>query len=307
MKPRYISLHPFIDWTKAKRPIPWSEEFARSAGLEVEIGFGTGDFLVQRALENKDRDFVGMELGWVLVRRALRKIGLAGVENVRVMRVDARVAFQRVFVEGCLDRVWALFPCPWPKEKHASHRLFSHAFFKLINSRLKPEGKINIVTDYAPYFDWIISQLPGTGFEIQTEKIPPQFFTKYEKKWRELGQYKFYHLVLRKQEHQQIQVKKDINMITHQVGGFDPDRFNPRNEGGKIVVQFKDFLYDSTHLRGMIRSIVGEENLIQDIWIEIAKRDEHWHIRPAKGCSIIPTAGVQRALDLVRDGVEEKI
>jgi hypothetical protein len=47
--------------------------------------------------------------------------------------------------------------------------------------------------------------------------------------------------------------------------------------------------------------VVGKDNLIQNFWIEIAKAEKHWHIRPAKGCGIIPTAGVQRALDLVWD------
>ena len=303
MRPRYIALNPFVNWTKEKRPIPWPKVFGRSAGLEVEIGFGTGDFLVRQALENEDKDFVGVELGWVLVRRALRKIALAGVENVRVLRADAAVAFERVFLEGSLSKVWALFPCPWPKRRHVSYRLFSSSFLKLVNSRLGVEGEINIVTDYLPYFDWIMTQVPGTGFEIQTEKISPKFFTKYERKWSEQGQHKFHQLVLHKQEHQEIEVKEDISMITHRVGDFDPDCFNPKNDQGEIVVQFKDFLYDSRRHKGMVRSVVGEDNLVQDIWIEIARGNEHWHIRPAKGCSIIPTAGVQRALDLLRDAI----
>jgi hypothetical protein len=51
--------------------------------------------------------------------------------------------------------------------------------------------------------------------------------------------------------------------------------------------------------KGMVRSVVGEDSLVQDFWIEIVRKKKMWHIRPAKGCSIIPTAGIQRALDLV--------
>ena len=301
MRPRYISLSPFVHWTNENRPIPWQQVFGRSAQLEVEIGFGLGDFLVRQALENPEKDFVGVELGWVPVRRALRKIALAGVENVRVLRADATVAFERIFLERSLQRVWALFPCPWPKRRHVRFRFFSQSFLMLLNSRLKRDGEILIVTDYSPYFDWIMTQVPGTGLEAHAEKVSPRFLTKYERKWKELGQKKFHQLVLRKREHQQIPLKEDTSMITHRVGNFDPYSFRPANDRGEIVVEFKDFLYDSKRLKGMVRSVVGEDNLVQDIWIEIARGEKDWHIRPAKGCSIIPTAGVQRALDLVWD------
>ena len=50
----------------------------------------------------------------------------------------------------------------------------------------------------------------------------------------------------------------------------------------------------------MFRSMTGEDNLIQDFWIEIALVEGCWHIRPAKGCGMIPTAGVQRGASLIR-------
>ncbi len=91
MKSPYLSLNPFIPWMKEKHPVEWPKKFGRSAELEVEIGFGLGDFLVQQAQAHPEKDFLGIELGWVYIRRALRKIALAGVKNVRVMQADVRV------------------------------------------------------------------------------------------------------------------------------------------------------------------------------------------------------------------------
>ncbi|MBU4426474.1 MAG: tRNA (guanosine(46)-N7)-methyltransferase TrmB, partial [Proteobacteria bacterium] len=82
MKSPYLSLNPFIPWMKEKHPVEWPKKFGRSAELEVEIGFGLGDFLVQQAQAHPEKDFLGIELGWVFIRRALRKIALAGVKNV---------------------------------------------------------------------------------------------------------------------------------------------------------------------------------------------------------------------------------
>jgi hypothetical protein len=47
------------------------------------------------------------------------------------------------------------------------------------------------------------------------------------------------------------------------------------------------------------------ENRRQAFWIEIAYGTRHWYIRPARGGVGLPTAGVQRALDLVRDAVRQ--
>ena len=56
MKSPYLSLNPFIPWMKEKHPVEWPKKFGRSAELEVEIGFGLGDFLVQQAQAHPEKD-----------------------------------------------------------------------------------------------------------------------------------------------------------------------------------------------------------------------------------------------------------
>lgn len=90
-------------------------------------------------------------------------------------------------------------------------------------------------------------------------------------------------------------------MKTRRTKHFDPEDFKPTKFGGDISVDFKDRLYDPKRAVGMIRAVVGEDNLVQEFWVEIVKKKHLWHIRPAKGCGIVPTAGIQKALDLVYD------
>ncbi|MFX5157833.1 methyltransferase domain-containing protein, partial [Acinetobacter baumannii] len=84
----------------------------------LEIGFGNGDYLVARAQQYPERDFVGIELEWEGVQRALRKIAGAGLRNVRVLLGDARPILGRAIPLQSLTRIYALFPCPWPKKHH---------------------------------------------------------------------------------------------------------------------------------------------------------------------------------------------
>jgi tRNA (guanine-N7-)-methyltransferase len=296
-----FSLKPLIPWLKVERPIDWQRHFGRKTILEVEIGFGYGEFLVQLAQKYPERNFVGFELRWTFVRKALRNIAQAKTSNIRLIQADARVGLDRLFLPKSLDRVYALFPDPWPKKRHAKHRLFSHCFLKLLNSRLVSGGEVRIITDYQHYLNWILEQVPGTGFESYCKSIPPRFGTKYERKWHESGQKEFYELRFLKQEHVEIRLKEDTPLMTYQVEHFDPDRFHPVNGRGDTIAEFKELLYDYKRHKGMVRVIVAEENLTQHFWIEIGREGEGWHIRPAEGCRVVPTVGVQRALDLVRE------
>ncbi len=305
MNSRNPSLEPFIPWLKAERPIDWGQRFGGEVILDLEVGFGYGELLVRLAQTNPERHFVGLELKWASIRKALRNIAQANVSNIRLLQADARVALDRLFVPQSLHRVYALFPDPWPKKRHARHRLFSHAFLKVLNSRLEYGGTVRIVTDYQPYLSWILEQIPRTGFEVTCKTIPPRFDTKYERKWRKNGQKEFHELCLIKREHIEIPLKEDRPLKTYYLEQFDPDRFGPVDQRGETVVEFKEFLYDSKRHKAMVRVIVVEENLTQHLWIEIGQKRERWYLRPAKGCEIVPTEGVQRALDLVHEAAQK--
>ena len=301
MRSRYLSLKPLILWRDAERPIDWRRRFGRQAPLEVEIGFGNGEFLVRRAQAHPERNLVGLDLDWRSTQKGLRRIAQANVSNVRLIQVDARAALERLFLPRSLHHAYSLFPCPWPKERHAKHRLFSHTFLRLLNSRLAAGGEAQIVTDHRPYLDWILERLPGTGFEASWRATPARFDTKYERKWQGEGQQEFLELQLLKQTHQEIPLKEDIELKSHRVAHFDADRFQPTGVRGEVTVEFYEYLYDPRHQKGMVRAFVAEEGLNQEFWIEIARRESGWRISPARGCGVVPTAGVQRALDLARD------
>lgn len=299
MKKHYLSLQPYLIWKKYEHPLPWENIFGRKAPLDLEIGFGNGEFLARQALSSPERDFVGMELKWGSIRRGLRQIARAGLSNVRLLRIDSRVALERLFPPLSLKHVYVLFPMPWPKRHHKHHRLFSSDFLKLLNNRLTDRGKVQIVTDAEPYFTWVLNQLPGTGFVVDTTISLPRFNTKYERKWREKGQNNFFEIHLAKQEHREIPVKKEIAVKTYCIERFDPETFSPANERGEVVVQFQDFLFDPKRQRGMVRVMVMEDVFSQDFWIDIESRKNGWHITVAHGCEVASTVGVQRALDLV--------
>ncbi len=300
MKARYISLNPLIDWRRIKRPINFSTLFASDKPLVLEIGFGNGEYLVSRARNQRHLNFVGLEKEWQSVWRALRRIAQMQLENVLIIKADARWAVHRLFDARTFHEVYCLFPCPWPKEKHARYRLFGTRFLRRLNNCIESGGLLWIVTDDCDFSKWVTSQANDTGFRVSEEKVVPEkFLTKYGKKWIDEGKSFFYRLLLTKEYDYPEPVVRDEEVKTYRLEIFNPDCFRPLPVRNSIVVDFKDYLYDQKQARALIRAVVVEDDFVQDFWIEIVKRGTYWHVRPAGGCGWIPTVGLQRALDAV--------
>jgi len=297
----YRSLRPLVLWRETARPLDWRQLFGREAPVELEIGFGNGDYLVARAQQHPERDFVGIELEWEGVQRALRRVAGAGLTNVRLLLGDARPILARAIAPRSLHRLFALFPCPWPKKHHHKHRLFDQRQLQLVNSRLHDGGEFYLLTDHEEYFQWVLSNLTDTGFSAFARTVPPQVHTKYEQKWLAEGKTRFYELTLTKTVHCEVPLTEDVPMETYRVPVFDPSRFQPADIHEAVHVVFKETRYDPVHQVAMVRVVVSEDDLVQHFWIDIAREGNEWRIRPALGCGVLPTAGVQRALDAVRD------
>ncbi len=303
VKGGYLNLSPYLPYFAAERPTDWDVFFGRSAPMELEIGFGNGEFLVRNAADNPDRNFLGIELTWASVRRALRRTAQQNLSNIAVTKCDAQVVLSRLFRPKSISRIYSLFPVPWPKERHARRRLFSTQFLRLAASRLRDGGEMQIVTDFEPLFQWVLEQVPGSGFRAESEFIPARFQTKYERKWQEDGQETFFEIKLLKEENVEIPLPKETVLFTYKVSGFNPEEFKPTGQRGPITVDFEDYVYDPVRRKALVLAMVAEDRLIQNIWIEIMEDEGRWVIRAARGSNAMPTMGLQRALELVRDAI----
>lgn len=304
---RFGSLQSYVDWRRGPHPCDWDQEFGRSAPLKVEIGFGNGEHLVRQALDDPAANYVGLEITWGSVWRALRTTHRQQASNVRLLLGDAKSTIAWNFAPQSVDDFLALFPCPWPKKRHAKYRLFQPDFLALCNSRLKPGGALTVVTDAAPYRDQMMEEitLEATGMSASCEAIPASFDTKYERKWQEGGQQEFYRLTFQKTNHRAISNPETSPMNPHTVNRFDPDNFQPTDQQGKVSICFKQFLYDPKREMALQEVFATEDTISQQFWVRIKKLRQGWKISPAAGPDLVPVASVQRSLDLIREACLE--
>jgi len=301
--PKSKRLKLFVPWRSRSLPLDWDAEFERSRPLKMEIGFGNGQYLCSCAADDPDSNYVGVEMTWGSIKRACGLCCKHDVENVRLLWEDARTALAWDFRENSLESILALYPCPWPKKRHAKFRLFQPDFVALCNSRLKSGGTLTVVTDSSTYRDEMLetNTLARTGMSAHLECIPASFQTKYEKKWQETGQSEFYRLVFRKQVHQNIP-KPEVQIVKHHlVPEFDPNTFAPKDEKDAFSVQFKQFIFDQKQQIGLLEVHTHEETIEQHFYIRIKKQENGWKIHPAGGPPLLPVPSVQRALDIVME------
>jgi tRNA (guanine-N7-)-methyltransferase len=155
----------------------------------LEIGFGGGEHMAAQAALRPDILSLGAEPFLNGAASALRHIDEAQLTNVRLHVGDARELIDQL-PDASLDRVFILFPDPWPKARHHKRRLVQADFVSAIARVLKRGRRLRFATDWADYADWALERFiaaPQLGWSAERAddwRLPPadHVSTRYEQK-----------------------------------------------------------------------------------------------------------------------------
>ena len=171
-----------------------SRLFGDERPLHLEIGFGSGEHLADRADMLPDHGFIGAEPFLNGVVGALQHVRDRRLANVRVHMGDALDVLERV-PDGALTMVYLLHPDPWPKARHAKRRMVNPGPLDLVAAKLRPGGEFRLGTDDPTYCRWSMMVMNGRrDFEWLAESAAdfltrpggwPE--TRYEAKARRKG------------------------------------------------------------------------------------------------------------------------
>jgi len=160
----------------------------------LEIGFGGGEHLAHQAAVNPEVGFIGCEVFESGIASGLSHIAERNLENVRLHPEDARVLLASLKPQS-LDRVFLLFPDPWPKRRHAQRRFVNRGNLDRLAELIVAGGELRIASDDPTYVEWTLQHVPvHPAFQWQAE-TPSDWLdrpedaieTRYEKKAREAG------------------------------------------------------------------------------------------------------------------------
>jgi tRNA (guanine-N7-)-methyltransferase len=137
------------------QPLVFCEIFENDFPIEVDLGSGSGKFLVGAGTRFPNRNFLGIERLLGRVRKTRRKVCRLNLANVRVMRLEIDYAARYLLPAGSVARFHLSFPDPWPKRRHHNRRLVNEDFLRAIANALTPDGELWIKTDHIEYFHHI--------------------------------------------------------------------------------------------------------------------------------------------------------
>jgi tRNA (guanine-N7-)-methyltransferase len=183
----------FVPVEQLQAPFDGTAMFGRCAPLALEIGCGTGHFVLERAGQQPETDFLAIDIYNKGCLKTCRKLEAAGTGNVRVLRIEARELLVKAIPAAGLKAIYVNCPDPWPKKRHRERRLVSRDFLELALHRLEPGGDFFFSSDRRDYAEEVANLLAGIpafrnrlSAAIATE-LPGYPLSKYMRRFLDQG------------------------------------------------------------------------------------------------------------------------
>lgn len=182
-----INNSPYLVKEPTKYKGNWNELFGNNNDIEIEIGTGKGKFIISKAIDNPNTNYIGIEKYDSPLVSAVKKLENLEIKNLKLICYDA------LFIEELFDKeiskIYLNFSDPWPKKKHAKRRLSSTEFLKKYDNIFKNEKIIEMKTDNDDLYEYSIESFTNNGYEvIKTDtNYFDKYTTEYEDKFIGLG------------------------------------------------------------------------------------------------------------------------
>lgn len=124
----------------------------------LEVGFGGGEHLAHQAVTHPEAGIMGCEPFLNGVAKLVSEIDQRNLSNVRILNDDARFLLERL-APASLDRVFILYPDPWPKKRHNKRRFVNPETLGFLSKALKSGGELRFASDIPDYIAWTLAQV----------------------------------------------------------------------------------------------------------------------------------------------------
>lgn len=181
----------------------WNNLFNNSNPIHIEIGAGKGNFIINKAIQNPNINFIGIEKFDSVLARCLQKIP-DDLNNLKIVRMNA-LEIEEVF-DHEVDTIYLNFSDPWPKKRWHKRRLTSDVFLEKYDSVFKNDNHIIQKTDNRDLFEYSVISLSNYGYTIKdfsldlhNSSIEGNIMTEYEERFSKKG-YPIYYIEVTKEK-----------------------------------------------------------------------------------------------------------
>lgn len=164
--------------------------------LVVEVGAGTGLFLVELARRHPEQTFIALDVKADRLQKGARAALEKGLANIFFVRARADQLLEVVKL-GTVRVIWLTFSDPFPKESDAKRRLTNPTFLELYKkAHVSKNAQLCMKTDSHALFDWSLEQLVENGwrlteltYDLHESGLSDDYkiMTTYEARWLNEG------------------------------------------------------------------------------------------------------------------------
>lgn len=189
----HYDLHSFPGWDH-------KELFGNDKPVKIEYCSGNGTWIIDKAINHPEYNWVAVEKMFERVRKLWAKMKNRRVPNLVILAGEGYTATKHYIPSNSVDEIFVNFPDPWPKDRHAKHRIIQPKFVQEMQRILAPEKTAMLVTDDVDYSGIMVEEmLSAKGFSPcyeapyfrhEHEGYGTSFF---EELWRSKGKKIHYH------------------------------------------------------------------------------------------------------------------
>ncbi len=133
----------------------WAKTFFKNDNpLVLELACGKGEYNVNLARKNPNRNYLGIDIKGARIWRGAKTAHEEGLKNVGFLRT--RIELLRAFFDKHeISEIWITFPDPQPKKPNK--RLTSPRMLTIYQHFLIPDGMIHLKTDNEQLFHYTLA------------------------------------------------------------------------------------------------------------------------------------------------------
>jgi tRNA (guanine-N7-)-methyltransferase len=170
---------PSLRVVPGQAPAELFKELGEGRETWLEIGFGGGEHLAAQAHAHRDVNFIGCEPFVNGMAKLLALVEQDRLDNIRVWDEDVTDLLPTL-PDACFDRVYILYPDPWPKRRQRKRRLVSDEMLKELARVMKPGAELRFASDIDNYIGWVLARILRSEDFRWTAERPNDWRKPYE-------------------------------------------------------------------------------------------------------------------------------
>lgn len=142
--------------------------------INLEIGMGKGNFIINMAINNQNKNYIGIEKYSSVISHAIKKINEYKengykLDNLKLLNIDVKNI--PVYLNNKINTIYLNFSDPWPKKRNAKRRLTHENFLKIYDNLFKEKSKIILKTDNDYFYAFSKESMLNYGYKIINESL----------------------------------------------------------------------------------------------------------------------------------------